>query len=157
MNVTQLRERVRHADEMMERGRSELVTAIREAHSAGMSQRQIASTVGRSQPEISRLLRFHGSGPNGLALRKARAETLTILRSAGLVNPRVFGSTARGEDVDGSDIDLLVSAPRSLGMLAQSKVEHELETLIGAPVEIVLDDAIRTDLEAEILKEAVPL
>ena len=48
--------------------------------------------------------------------------------------PRVFGSVARGADVDGSDLDLLVDAlpARLCSILGGPQVE--LEALLGVPV-----------------------
>lgn len=34
-----------------------------------------------------------------------------ILKRFHMENPRIFGSVARGEDADGSDLDILVEAP----------------------------------------------
>lgn len=141
----------------MSQARANLVRAIRDAHRSGMSQRQIAQLVNRSQPEVNRLLRFHGSSVRGLALRKARGEVNNILTRAELSNPRVFGSTARGEDQTDSDVDLLVTAVRPLSLMTLARVEHELSAAIGYPVDLVLDDAIRPDLEEDILASAVPL
>ena len=42
------------------------------------------------------------------ALAKYRDEVLAIIARYPVTNPRVFGSTARGEDVEGSDLDILV-------------------------------------------------
>lgn len=47
----------------MAQGRAELVGAVRAAAAAGMTQTEIAAAIGRSQPEVSRLLRFHGRSP----------------------------------------------------------------------------------------------
>ncbi len=51
-----LEERAAEADELVERGRRLLVEVVHEASEQGMSQRQVAALVGRSQPEVARLL-----------------------------------------------------------------------------------------------------
>ncbi|MBI0301471.1 hypothetical protein JBE04_45325, partial [Streptomyces sp. PRKS01-29] len=45
---------------------------MREAAAAGMTQAQIAEQIGRSQPEVSRPLRFHGATSLARRLRAAR-------------------------------------------------------------------------------------
>lgn len=157
MDAASLRKQAQEADAAMRQGRALLVNAIRLADSAGLSQRQIAEAVGRSQAEVNRLLRFHGDSPGGFALRRARRDVVEALASAGLENARVFGSVARGDDTVQSDVDLLVTARRSLGLLALARAECTVSELVGRPVDLVLDDAIRPDLAESILGTAVKL
>ena len=77
-----------------------------------MTQAQIAAAIGRSQPEVSRLLRFHGITPSAMRLRRKRAEIIGQVKAAGGSNVRVFGSVASGRDHEQSDIDLLFTMPR---------------------------------------------
>ena len=157
MDVAELERETREAEAEMTRGRARFVAAVRRAYASGMSQRQIAAHCKRSQPEIGRLLKFHGTSPHGRALRARREALLAALASHGISNVRVFGSTARGTDRADSDIDLLVTAAEPLGLLVQSRIENEISDLLGVPADLVFDDAIRPDLAARILTEAVPL
>lgn len=158
MNVnTELSKNSAHARKMIEAGRRELVQAVRKASASGMSQREIARVTGYSQPEINRLIRFHGTSENGRRLRKNAVEIKQILSKHGMSNIRVFGSTARGEDEPGSDIDLLVSVQKPLGYLTQARIEKQLKNLLGTNVDLVMDNAIRPDLEPSILTDAVAL
>ena len=157
MEAVELQLAARNADQMMTDGRAMLVSAVREARAAGMSEREIGVLVGRSQPEVHRLLHFHGTSPNSRALRKARREILQILDESGLTRPRVFGSTARGEDSEGSDIDLLVTAREPLGYMAQAKLALVLTDVVGVPVDVVFENGIKPELEERIRSEAVPL
>ena len=72
--TSSLAEVARDADYRISRARAELVRAVRQAAAAGMTQTQIAAEIGRSQPEVSRLLRFHGTSSLGRRLRKHAAE-----------------------------------------------------------------------------------
>lgn len=152
-----LQEQAQQARALIERGRAELVACLREADRSGMSQRQIAQLTGCAQSEVNRLVRFHGTSPHGRALRRAAGRVREALTEAGLDNPRVFGSTARGEDGPDSDIDLLVTSQHPIGLLAQARLERELTETIGAPVDLVLEGALRPDLREPILAEAVRL
>lgn len=157
MDATTLRKQADEADASIRHGRALLVEAVRKADADGLSQRQIAQAIGRSQPEVNRLLRFHGSSPGGLAVRRARHQVIDALASAGLENPRVFGSVARGDDTPDSDVDLLVTAREPLGLFALARIESRLGELIGRPVDLVLDNSIRPDLADGIRQSAVRL
>ena len=82
---------------------------------------------------------------------------MKLLSDAGLDNVRVFGSVATGTDRDGSDVDLLATPRRPVGLLALARLERDASRTVGMPVDLVLDDAIRPDLRERILDEAVPL
>lgn len=157
MDTATLSRQAHEADTAVRRGRAILVDAIRQADAEGWSQREIARAIGRSQPEVNRLLRFHGESTGGMAVRRVRRQIIATLKSAGLENPRIFGSVARGDDTPDSDVDLLVTARQPLGLFALARVEHTLGELIGRPVDLVLDDAIRPDLAETVLSSAVKL
>lgn len=157
MDVGAIQSQAREANALIQRGRKELVSLVRAAYSEGLPQREIARLIGRSQPEVNRLIRFHGTSPNGKRLRQALPEIKNILRSAGLSNLRVFGSTANETDGEDSDIDLLVTAEQPLGYLAQERIRSELSDAVGVPIDLVFDHAIRPDFASRILNEAIPL
>jgi predicted nucleotidyltransferase len=46
-----------------------------------------------------------------ISLENNRSQVREVLQRFGMTNPRVFGSAARGEDTDKSDLDILVDAP----------------------------------------------
>ena len=68
------------------------------------------------------------------ALARHRDEVLRIIARYPVSNPRVFGSVARGEDKDGSDLDLLVERADILTYIDLARLEIELEQLLGVPV-----------------------
>lgn len=63
----------------------------------------------------------------------------------------VFGSAARGESNDQSDIDLLVEFSRRKSLLAMVKMERELTTALGRKVDLVTEAAISPYLRERIL------
>lgn len=109
------------------------------------------------QSEMSRLLPFHGTSSLSMTLRKHRQEVLDFLDAEGIKNVRVFGSVAKGQDGADSDIDLLVTGSRPLGLMAQARLEKELAQLLGTPVDLVFDHAVRPDLKEKIFQEALVL
>ena len=59
-----------------------------------MTQTEIATAIGRSQPEVSRLLHFHGTSPHARRVRAHASDIRRIVAQAGGSHVRVFGSVA---------------------------------------------------------------
>src|SRR5882757_9088445 len=66
----------------------------------------------------------------GRRLRRHRRAVLELTQGAGAHNPRVFGSIARAEDTDTSDIDLLVDLDDNVGIVALAGLTRELTELL---------------------------
>jgi uncharacterized protein len=73
--------------------------------------------------------------PSG-ALELHRDKVREIIARYPVSNPRVFGSVARGEDTDTSDLDLLVERNGTLTFIDLAKLEIELERLLGVKVDV---------------------
>ena len=91
------------------------------------------------------------------ALIAGRAAAKRALARHGLTNPRVFGSVARGEDTEASDLDLLVDAPRGISLLDLVKAKHAIEDILRVPVDLVTLGDLPESYRAAALTEAVPL
>jgi predicted nucleotidyltransferase len=63
------------------------------------------------------------------AVAQHRQALLEMAHRHGVVNHRVFGSVARGEDAEGSDIDLLVDAPRGTTYFTLARLQDEARPL----------------------------
>ena len=90
-------------------------------------------------------------------LRVRRREILGCAESHGARNVRVFGSAARREAVDGSDVDLLVEMESGRSLLDLVSLWQDLESLLGTPVDVLSDRGVSPHLRERILAEAVPL
>jgi predicted nucleotidyltransferase len=95
--------------------------------------------------------------PLGRRLRRHRRGVIELAEQRGLRNVRVFGSVARGEDMEGSDIDLLVDVDEGVGLVAIAGLVRELTGLLGVSVDVVPADSLKRTVRAEVLAEAVPL
>jgi hypothetical protein len=95
--------------------------------------------------------------PLGRRVRRHRRAVADLAERRGLRNVRVFGSVARGEDREGSDIDLLVDVDEGVGLVAIAGLARELTDLLGVPVDVVPADSLKRAVRAEVLAEAVPL
>jgi len=82
---------------------------------------------------------------------------LPILRRHGVSKAGVFGSFARGEMGDQSDLDLLVQIDRDIGLFEFLRIKLEVEETLGRKVDLVEYDAVKPMLRDRILKEQVPI
>lgn len=155
--ATELAKVARHAAEVMAQARSELVRAVRQAAAQGMTQSEIARQIGRSQPEVSRLLRFHGTSPLARNLRRNADQIRQLVGKVGGTQVRVFGSVAVGEDQPGSDVDLLFVMTKPLSLMQLGRLEQQVADLLDAPVGLVPESALRPDLRERVCSEAVLL
>jgi uncharacterized protein len=90
-------------------------------------------------------------------IQQKRKEIMTVALAHGLVNVRVFGSVARGEDTAQSDIDFLVDLEKGRTLLDLGGALVQLQDLLGRKVDIVTERGLHWYLREEILKEARPL
>ena len=87
-----------------------------------------------------------------IALLRSRA---TELASHGVRELAVFGSVARDQAREDSDVDLLVEFDRPVGMFAFLDLKEYLEELLGRPLDLVTRAALKPRLRPRILAEAV--
>ena len=71
-------------------------------------------------------------------------------------NPRVFGSMARGEDTEESDIDILVD-PQRMTLFDLGAIINELTDLPGVKVDVVTATGSPGKVASRILAEALPI
>jgi uncharacterized protein len=94
-------------------------------------------------------------------LREQRLTILSVLSARGGRDVRVFGSIARGDDDELSDVDLLVELPHGDSpadeLLTVLGLSEELSELVGARIDVVTPRTLRADVRAAALAEAVPL
>jgi uncharacterized protein len=70
---------------------------------------------------------------------------------------RLFGSVARGEATETSDLDLLVDMETGRNLLDVIAIKQDLEDLLGCKVDIVTEAAVSPYLKETVLREAVRL
>ena len=86
-----------------------------------------------------------------------REEILRIAARHGAGNVRVFGSVARAEAGDESDIDLLVEMLPEHSPFFPGGLIADLEELLGRNVHVVTEGALHRSMRESVLKEAVKL
>ena len=98
-------------------------------------------------------------GPVGIQelLRSNRDEILRIARAHGARNVRVFGSAARGDADEDSDVDFLVEFEPGTSLLQHGAMIAELEELLGRGVDVAPEKTLHERLRERVMREAVPL
>jgi hypothetical protein len=90
-------------------------------------------------------------------LKEKREEILRIAAKHGARNVRVFGSVARDEADEGSDIDLLVELEPGRSLMDHAALWLELQQALGRRVDVVSDRGIKPRMRERVLREAVPI
>ena len=94
---------------------------------------------------------------SSLILQRYRAEILELALRHGAKDVRVFGSLARGEGREDSDLDLLVTLGEGRSLLDLVGLKQDLEDLVHHPVDVVTEQALSPYLRERVLSEAIPL
>lgn len=78
------------------------------------------------------------------------------LRQMGVKSLSLFGSLARDEATDRSDVDLLVEFDRPIGLFQFIRVQQHLQEILGVNrVDLVMLDALHEELRDDILRDAI--
>jgi predicted nucleotidyltransferase len=90
-------------------------------------------------------------------LHAHRDDILSLAARFGARDVRVFGSTARGEDGDDSDVDLLVAWNEGASLTDWVGFQQEVELLLGRRVDVVSEASLHWYIRDKVLAEALPL
>lgn len=138
---------------------------------ASMNQTQLARAAGVSQPNLSayengrrvpsaavleRISRALAGRPSArVEVHRQAIRDLVTCHHA--IDPRVFGSVARGEDQPGSDVDFLVAFDNEASLLDEVALRLALGDLLQVEVDVVAEDSLSGSLRQRVLAEAVPV
>ncbi|NET62794.1 MAG: nucleotidyltransferase family protein [Symploca sp. SIO2E6] len=91
-------------------------------------------------------------------LSEKREEILAIAANHGAFNVRVFGSVARGEADEDSDIDFLIDCDYTLvSPWFPGGLILDLEQLLGRKVDVATKAALKERIRERVLQEAIVL
>ena len=79
---------------------------------------------------------------------------MRIAQRHGAFNIRVFGSVARGDSDEKSDVDFLVDMESGRSLLDLGGLLFDLQDLLGIPVDVVTENGLRPRIRERILHEA---
>ncbi len=91
------------------------------------------------------------------ALLRHRSDVLRLASQYGATDVRVFGSVARGESDEDSDIDLLVRMTPGRSLLDIGGLLMDLQDLLGRRVDVVTERGLRPRIRERVLREAIPV
>jgi uncharacterized protein len=88
-----------------------------------------------------------------LALKANADRVITIFSRFDVRNPRIFGSTARAEDGDQSDLDILVDAGEELTFFDLARLERELSAVLGCRVEVTTPGGLSAEATETVARD----
>ena len=86
-----------------------------------------------------------------------RVEILRLAEQRGAHSLRVFGSVARGEANESSDLDLLVAWAPGRSLMDHAGLVQDLQKLLGMKVHVGTEKSLHWYVRDRILREATPL
>lgn len=89
------------------------------------------------------------------ALEQNREAIRLVVARNRAYNPRVFGSVARLQDTQSSDLDLLVDPSPEMSLFNVGAIKHELQTLLGFKVDVLTPGALPDSFKERVLREAI--
>jgi predicted nucleotidyltransferase len=90
-------------------------------------------------------------------ITQRKTDILALAARHGARRVRIFGSVARDEAVESSDIDFLVELEPGRSLLDQVALQQDLGELLGCRVDVVVEGGLSPYLKDQILAEALSL
>ena len=90
-------------------------------------------------------------------LDQLKQKIIFVLKSYGILRAGIFGSYARGEQKNKSDIDILVKIKKNASIFDVIELKINLEKILKKKVDLVEYDLIRKEIRKNILNEEIPL
>ena len=90
-------------------------------------------------------------------LKLKRDEILALAAKAGAMNVRVFGSAARGDDREESDLDLLVDWSATASLFDVGGLVADLQELLGKRVDVISAQQLHPRFRPAVLAQARPV
>ncbi|MBI2327190.1 nucleotidyltransferase family protein [Candidatus Curtissbacteria bacterium] len=89
-------------------------------------------------------------------IKETLDQNMKLLRDKyGVKQLGVFGSVSRGENIETSDIDLLVEFSKPIGLFKFIELEEYLGELLGNKVDLVTKDALKPAIKEDVLREVI--
>lgn len=92
-----------------------------------------------------------------VALQTNRAAIRDVVERHRARNARVFGSVLRGDDHEGSDLDILIDPTAETTLFDIGAIQHELLQLLDVPVDVLTPNALPDKFRAQVIAEALPI
>jgi hypothetical protein len=90
-------------------------------------------------------------------IEKLKKQITPVLEKYGVRRASLFGSSARGQDTEDSDIDILVELGEKGGLFTLASLKRELEQETGAEVDLLTFNSINPLLKEDVLKDELSI
>ncbi|MEK6824357.1 MAG: nucleotidyltransferase family protein [Nanoarchaeota archaeon] len=90
-------------------------------------------------------------------IESIKEKIVPLLKENKVTKAGIFGSYARGEQTEKSDVDILVEVNDSMGLIAFISLKMLIEKAIKRKVDLVEYAGIRKELKKNILNEEIPI
>ena len=91
------------------------------------------------------------------ALSANKSRVMEIISRFDVSNPRIFGSVARGEDDEASDIDILVDPGEGITFYDLARLERELQSVLGCKVDVTTPKGLSSKVTENAAPDLKPL
>ena len=91
------------------------------------------------------------------AFRLNREQVRRIVAAHHASDARVFGSVLRGDDAEGSDLDILIDPTPETTLMDIGAIRHELRMLLKVDVDVLTPRGLPEVFRAQVLADAAPL
>ena len=88
-----------------------------------------------------------------IALQTHREAIRTIALSHRVTNVRVFGSVVHGDDIEGSDLDLLEEPTAQTTLMDIGAIRFELKQLLGMEVDVLTPKGLPAKFRDQVIAE----
>ncbi|HUD45036.1 MAG TPA: nucleotidyltransferase family protein [Patescibacteria group bacterium] len=90
-------------------------------------------------------------------VEEIQMKVVPILKKTGVTRAAIFGSVARGEQTEKSDLDILVDLPEGMSLFDVVDLEFKLEEAVSRKVDLVDYDAIKPRLKPYIMRDQIQI
>jgi len=88
-------------------------------------------------------------------IEKLKPKIVKVLKRNGVKRAGIFGSYARGEQTENSDVDILVEFGKDVSLFNFVSVKLEVENLIGKKIDLVEYRTVKSKIKKNVLNEEV--
>ncbi|GHU16171.1 nucleotidyltransferase [Alphaproteobacteria bacterium] len=85
---------------------------------------------------------------------KFRDKILRLADECGITSVKVFGSTARGDATDESDVDFLITTKKHVSLLEIGRFKYETEELLNRKVDIAFEGWVHKRIVDRVMQDA---
>ena len=90
-------------------------------------------------------------------IKKIRDIIIPILKEEGVLRSSLFGSYARNEATEKSDLDILIELPKGKSLLDLVNIENKVISKLGRDVDLITYASVHPRLRENIEKDQIPL